>query len=191
MNIGFPGARIDLDRLRAGPVEWAGDLPADPAAWDLGSVTFASPPHLRFRAERGASRGVRVTGRLRAVLEVECRRCLRDLGWPLEIDLEYRFDPAVSDDESEEGVFGMDAEAPAIDLTPALREELLLAAPAYPVCRDDCRGLCPRCGADRNEVGSCGCGGGEPDPRWDALKEMATDTTPGPAGPAGATGNEE
>ena len=49
----------------------------------------------------------------------------------------------------------------------AIRDELILAAPRYLQCRDDCRGLCPRCGQDLN-AGPCGCAP-EPDPRWSAL----------------------
>jgi len=60
--------------------------------------------------------------------------------------------------------------AAAIDLTEAVREELLLAVPQYVVCRDDCRGLCPRCGADLN-AGPCGCAP-ETDPRWAALTKL-------------------
>src|SRR5256886_5465599 len=58
-------------------------------------------------------------------------------------------------------------DATQIDLRPAVREELLLAAPQWVVCREDCRGLCPRCGKDLN-AGPCGCPPAG-DPRWQAL----------------------
>lgn len=54
-----------------------------------------------------------------------------------------------------------------VDVTPDLREDILLALPAYPVCREDCRGLCPTCGRNLND-GSCSC----PPPgslRWGSL----------------------
>jgi uncharacterized metal-binding protein YceD (DUF177 family) len=60
-----------------------------------------------------------------------------------------------------------------IDLAPLTREALLLNLPLAPLCREDCAGLCPRCGADLN-AGPCGCGSDERDPRWailDVLKE--------------------
>jgi uncharacterized protein len=62
----------------------------------------------------------------------------------------------------------------AIDLDPALREQLLLALPFAPLCRHDCKGLCPSCGVDRNEI-TCHCTNAQPsrtDHRWDALKNV-------------------
>ncbi len=64
------------------------------------------------------------------------------------------------------------AGSPAIDLGPAVREELILAVPGYSVCGEDCRGLCPQCGADRN-TRPCEC---RPpvDERWAVLEALKT-----------------
>ena len=61
--------------------------------------------------------------------------------------------------------------ARSLDLRPAVREEWLLAAPAFVLCREDCKGLCPRCGADLNE-GPCSCTKTEIDPRWASLAAL-------------------
>jgi len=58
-----------------------------------------------------------------------------------------------------------------IDLTRILREQIILALPMYPRCKENCRGLCSACGANLNE-GECGCNRGEIDPRWAALKTV-------------------
>ena len=58
-----------------------------------------------------------------------------------------------------------------IDVDALVAEELLLAVPDHLVCRDDCKGICPVCGADRN-VADCGCDTAEVDPRWAGLKEL-------------------
>jgi uncharacterized protein len=58
-----------------------------------------------------------------------------------------------------------------IDLTDEVRQSLLVEIPWHPQCRDDCRGLCPRCGANRN-VTECGCDLEPRDSRWDALREL-------------------
>lgn len=59
-----------------------------------------------------------------------------------------------------------------VDLTEELRETILLNFPEHPVCRPDCRGLCPRCGADLN-LGPCGCGdSGEQDACWGGLDQL-------------------
>ena len=57
-----------------------------------------------------------------------------------------------------------------VDLTETVREELVLSVSDYTLCRDTCKGLCPRCGADRN-TDSCNCEP-EPDPRWAGLEAL-------------------
>ena len=61
--------------------------------------------------------------------------------------------------------------SPELDLRPALREQWLLNVPGYALCRDDCKGLCPTCGAELN-VGPCDCASTSADPRWDALRKL-------------------
>ena len=58
-----------------------------------------------------------------------------------------------------------------VDLSALVREQIILALPMFPRCGEDCQGLCPSCGADRNAV-DCGCQAGEIDPRWAALKAL-------------------
>ena len=58
-----------------------------------------------------------------------------------------------------------------VDLSAVVREQILLALPMFPRCSEDCQGLCPACGADRNNV-ECGCDAGNVDPRWAALKAL-------------------
>ncbi len=57
------------------------------------------------------------------------------------------------------------------DLTDELRECIILALPTYPVCREDCRGICPTCGRNLND-GPCSCAGEERDGRWDVLDNL-------------------
>ena len=63
----------------------------------------------------------------------------------------------------------------SIDLSPAVREQILLALPPSPLCTEDCKGLCPTCGKDLNE-GDCGHRPANVDPRWQALKTIQLDT---------------
>jgi uncharacterized protein len=184
MNKGFPAGHIDLDRLRLGPVEWSGDVPGDPVTWGLETLRVVGSPALRYRAEAGGHDGVRVTGRFEAVLLVDCRRCVRELEWPVEIDFDLRFDPSVEAWQEEQGVFGMDPNAASLDLFRPLREELSLVIPDYPVCRDECLGFCSRCGADLNES-RCDCVSEQGDPRWDVLRDLVPDGQPGAAEPDG------
>jgi uncharacterized protein len=65
-------------------------------------------------------------------------------------------------------------EGELVDLSPPLRERLLLSLPTLPLCRDDCRGLCARCGSDLN-AGPCGCAAEAGDPRLAVLRTLRRD----------------
>ncbi len=87
---------------------------------------------------------------------MECRRCLGGITRTVEVGLDLRFDPEIGPADETDGLYALDPDAPDLELQPALREELLLALPEFPLCKPDCRGICPTCGANRNE-GDCGC----------------------------------
>ncbi len=110
---------------------------------------------------------------------MECRRCLTDVTEEVNDELHAVFAPTGDTEVDDPDVFDFDPQARELDLRPAVRESWLLAVPAFAECREDCKGLCPTCGADLNE-GECGC---EParDSRWDALRK--------PAGRAAAPGD--
>jgi uncharacterized protein len=96
--------------------------------------------------------------------------------------LDLRYLPASersSDDEkqvAEEDVDISYYEDDQIDLSDLLREQFYLALPMKPLCRDDCRGLCPQCGVNRN-TGTCDCGPGWEDPRLAPLKGLIKGTS--------------
>jgi uncharacterized protein len=81
------------------------------------------------------------------------------------------FAEAGDEDTDDPDVYAIAADARELDLAPVIREEWLLAAPTFAVCRADCKGMCPRCGADLN-AGPHDCGHDEADPRWDALRKL-------------------
>lgn len=113
---------------------------------------------------------------------VACSRCVNPMSLPIQETLRVTFTPSkdVPSDEPEpedEGaevaeddldVFPYDGEV--IDLEPLFREQFVLAVPFAPLCKEDCKGLCPQCGIDRN-TGTCACA--PPiDPRLAALKNI-------------------
>lgn len=137
------GVHVDLARLDPSPVE--GDL-------RLESVV----------------EGVLVTGSLHGEVTCRCARCLREFGTELSTELCELF-AAPGHLEEEEDVYRVTGEE--IDLEPMVRDELTLALPLNPLCRDDCKGMCARCGSDLNE-GACDCVEDTSDPRWAALDEV-------------------
>jgi uncharacterized protein len=74
---------------------------------------------------------------------------------------------AVAASESEVGFY----EGDGLDLADVLREEILLLLPMHRVCREDCKGICPVCGQNRNQV-DCHCHQELADDRWAALRKL-------------------
>jgi uncharacterized protein len=160
---------------RAGSLRVQRAIPEDDPLWVDTGLGLEGPVRLDLGATMTPTGQVLVAGVVEAPLVQECRRCLAPVQLTLrpEVALVWT-EPgefgAESDDDGEE-VRVLEAGAGEIDLGEAIREELILAAPTYLLCREDCRGLCPRCGADLNE-GPCGCVGDDRDPRWDALRAL-------------------
>jgi uncharacterized protein len=75
----------------------------------------------------------------------------------------------IDDADDDPDVYLFDPRARELDIRAAVREQWLLSAPAFVECRDECAGLCPACGADRN-AGPCGCPP-RTDDRWAALRD--------------------
>ncbi len=125
----------------------------------------------------GATREIRVCGRLKVLLETDCDRCLNPARFPIDsvFDLYYRPEGTgirseeieLEAGETEIGYYAGDG----LELKEILREQVLLALPMQRICREDCKGICPVCGKDRN-AGDCGCVARPADDRWAALKNL-------------------
>jgi uncharacterized protein len=122
---------------------------------------------------------IRVQGGLEVEMETECDRCLGLARFPLALKFDLFYEPvsncdslgeevAVDADEVEIGFYAGDG----LELEDVLREQVLLALPMQRICRDDCKGICPDCGSDRNEV-ACSCEAHPADDRWRALQNMS------------------
>jgi uncharacterized protein len=114
------------------------------------------------------SDGLLATGSVSGAWEAPCRRCLKPARGDLRVDFQELFEAAPREGETYR--LGHDS----IDLEPLAREALTLDLPLAPLCRDDCRGLCPTCGTDLN-LGDCDCPPPAADPRWAALDALRTD----------------
>ncbi|HVM15198.1 MAG TPA: DUF177 domain-containing protein [Egibacteraceae bacterium] len=116
--------------------------------------------------------GLLVRGRIEATVRLSCARCLTDIEDAVRADVVELFvgprGDLAPDDEVEAGY---EIREGTIDLDTLLRDALVPAAPYRPLCRPDCRGLCPDCGVDRNLV-DCMCEDQHHDSRWAALKGL-------------------
>jgi DUF177 domain-containing protein len=149
-----PGASRTVDV--AGPVSDLGngvaDVPATEAVQFIGTL------------ER-ISEGIVARGVVHATWGGLCSRCLQ----PLTGDLEIHVDELFETDPLEGETYALDDDQ--LDLQPLVRDTVALELPAVPLCADDCAGLCPNCGADRNAT-DCGCEVDDSDPRWAALRSL-------------------
>ncbi len=122
----------------------------------------------------GSIQEIRVCGRLRGQAEFECDRCLETARLPLEGEMDLFYRPAklldgngemeVNRDEIGVGFY----EGPGLELAEVVREQVMLWLPMQRLCREDCRGICPVCGENRNLAG-CVCPAGPRDARWAGL----------------------
>jgi len=128
--------------------------PGDPTFEGLG-LEFAGPVQVEGRLSQTGDDEFFWKARLTGRLKGSCRRCLRDVVSDLDTEVEVLFsaDPDAAEDPA---VYPLSAPVTQVDVRPAVREEVALAASVYPLCRQECAGLCVRCGADLND-GPCGC----------------------------------
>src|ERR1043166_4347455 len=150
--------RVDLRELAQGrgeAVTTQGELKQDDPALEGTGITLQEPVAVDGRLQSIGEDRFHWQGKVRTVVQGECRRCLTPVATPLRLEIGALFpqDPDALDDPDS---YPVAPDATEVDVTPAVREELALAAPQYVLCRDDCKGLCPQCGQDRN-VGTCTC----------------------------------
>jgi uncharacterized protein len=163
-----PGSMRTVDRMVTAPQ-------------DLGLATIGVPEgaelHLDLRLE-SVSEGVLVSGTVTGTGTGECARCLRPISVELAVSIQELFaypDSATvaTTDPDEVGRVRGDL----IDLEPAVRDAVVLALPSSPLCRDDCPGLCPVCGAYWDDLPPDHGHEERVDPRWAALKKLTVSTS--------------
>ena len=114
----------------------------------------------------------RVHGVLAGTFRSNCDRCLgrfdREVRLEVDVPVLLGEEPEAADLEAEESALRVAADDAALDLAKPFGVVVLLEVPIKNLCREDCRGLCPGCGADRNAA-DCGCEPSRKDPRWNAL----------------------
>jgi uncharacterized protein len=168
--------RIELGRLQETGDQFAHRYEPEELALDEEHARLTEPPEVKGRVSRGGHE-VRVRGELTARAEVDCDRCLKSIAVPVETQFDvtyvpeedYRASEAAELQEEDLSLSVFDGET--IDVDELVREQLLLALPTRALCAEDCKGLCPTCGADRNAA-ACGCETKEVDPRWAGLKAI-------------------
>ena len=171
---------LDLEKVPVDgqAVDRAVNLPA--AVSDGKEFRLAGPVSVKGRISRTDEDAFNLSGCLVAELELACVRCLATFEASISEDLDLLFLPQADNvapgGEDDRGLRGDELlvsfyRDDQIDLSHMAWEQVVLALPMKPLCKSECKGLCPECGVNRNSS-SCSCVRDDTDPRWQALKGL-------------------
>jgi uncharacterized protein len=169
--------KIDLSQILNEPESFAETVELSAELLDPGRV--AGPISVRLEGTvRPLGDHFLVGGRATATGRLSCGRCLEPVDWSMDTTFDFEavlaaatpLDPEIALDEADLDLVVL--EAPELDVTELAVEQVELELPIRVVCSEDCAGLCPRCGGNRNTDGACRCEP-ETDPRWESLRDLA------------------
>lgn len=170
---------LNVQELEVRKVRFDEDFPAGEIDFDGDRIRQVGLLHAEGEAEllNNTLGEIRIRGRMNVDLELACDRCLEPVRHGMEsgFDLFYRPQPkgplphevALDEGEAEIGYY----QNGGIELSEVLREYVLLSLPMHSVCSDNCAGICPVCGVNRNTT-ECHCEQENPDDRWAALRNL-------------------
>ncbi|MFN2566291.1 MAG: DUF177 domain-containing protein [Gemmatimonadaceae bacterium] len=162
---------FDLRSLRERAASVNGEIEADDPVWNPEDPRPAGPVRVTGRLSAAGAGRYYWHGRIEGKVALDCRRCLGETTADVEDEVHLIFAEAADPDDPD--VYVIDPGARELDLRPVVREQWLLDAPAYALCRPDCKGLCPTCGTDLN-AGDCDCAP-VTQSRWHALRKHRGD----------------
>jgi uncharacterized protein len=162
---------FDLRSLREQAASVNAEIAPDDPVWQPTDPRPAGPVRVTGRLSAAGADRYYWHGRIDGKVALECRRCIAETAADVHDEVHLIF--AEAGDPDDPDVYAIDPGARELDLRPAVREQWLLDAPAYALCRPDCKGLCPTCGTDLN-TGNCEC---QPvtESRWSALRKQGGD----------------
>lgn len=173
---GFTRMLIEVSRIP--PEGLDATLPEEEL--DLGTSTevWVSPAKVCGDLHVNRSgRGLLISGTFSGEVQLVCGRCLEQFRFEAQDRFQVYCEiptPAQAAEEHELADGELDVtylEDGRINTEHLLRENILLSLPVQPLCHEDCRGLCPRCGANLN-LGACGCTETHGDPRLQVLRKL-------------------
>jgi uncharacterized protein len=158
-----PGATRALKRVVPAPADLGVELISIPKGSDLElDLSLTS-----------ASEGVYVSGSVRGTLSGECGRCLDEINESFDVHIGelYAYADSMTEETTDEDEVGR-MQGDLLNLEPAVRDAVVLTLPTNPVCRPDCPGLCPECGAHLADL-PADHSHEDVDPRWAALRNLS------------------
>lgn len=166
--------KLDIGSLPEGHSRQDIEESASDLGLDVEGGCLTSPVAVSLDIARSGGE-IYITGRAQVSAVLQCARCLEQYPSTLECPVEVMVivgDEAVG--QEDDHLARLPVGAKHVDLTGEVRSELLVRLPLKPLCREDCKGLCPRCGANLN-LEKCSCRAERSDSRWDALRHLKKD----------------
>ena len=154
----------DLLRRPGGARDFTVEAPLAELGNGVASFPADTPVRVAGTLEHVAD-GIVVRAEVEAPWQAVCSRCLQPVAGDIAVHVDELYEPAPLEGET----YPLDDDT--LDLTPLVRDALLLELPLAPLCTEDCAGICPSCGVDRNET-QCDCRVDDTDPRWAALRSL-------------------
>lgn len=168
---------IEVESLTQGGKPFAHTYDSGRFSLEDDDVRLLEDIEVKGRARRKGET-VKVSGEIRTKIEKLCDRCLAPVEQAVDANFDVTYVPPEEDFARETPTLEAEdlevsvLENGAVDVDELVREQVLLAVDSRSLCREDCRGLCPTCGANLN-AGDCACDTTEIDPRWAALKTLS------------------
>lgn len=177
---------LDISRLRRDAVEINRQIDPEVFADLKDEYTVSGVTTVKGTVRRDKGTAVVLDVTVTSTLEMPCSRCLEPFAVPVDAHVETRFVPVgdlakvtaetvksgeIEDDVEDQDLGLAEYQDESIDLGHVVREQFVLALPMKPLCQDECRGLCPVCGVNRNRE-TCECKQEWIDPRLAALAEL-------------------
>ena len=144
----------------------------DTITFQSGSFPVLAKEPIELTITNTGDRNLEIRGTGKITVGIPCDRCLEEVSTEIPLEIERKLDMKLTDEDRvndlDESSYltGMD-----LDVDQLVYLEVLMSWPLKVLCKEDCKGLCPHCGADRN-VTECDCESRQIDPRFAALRAL-------------------
>ena len=157
---------IDILSGSRAAMDFEGDMEFDRESLSGLDVTFEGPVHIKGRVENIGGQA-EISARVTAKISAGCARCTKEIFK----DVDFEFSERVSREAAEEEDDVILLTSSVVDVADLALGNFITVSPMKYLCKEDCKGLCPHCAADRNSI-DCGCDDDVTDPRFDVLNNL-------------------
>ena len=163
---------IDLAHLkRDGSFLVEGHIDPDSDFFEGCAFILGKPLNVLLTARWAGSGEIVLRGGFIGLVLQDCRRCLQSVKSDVNNEVTMVFTPSDLLENEDDETRSIDLRKNSIDLTPHIRDELILSIPMYIECNSNCKGLCAGCGVNLNST-NCNCSQNNIDSRWDTLIKL-------------------